>query len=129
MHLLWLSDAELTGPDEAVCTGNQIVFLCNQPAGISRWTVHLPDNPLMKVARHTDAGRALLFANVPYGFEIYVLPHSSMTLVSSELRVTADGRLDGVMVECGGINGTFSSEIQVASVGECIHSQPRILSI
>ena len=54
-----------------------------------------------------------------FHFELHVVSNSSNS-ITSELQVTAVSELNGVIVECGGLSGTFMSAIQVASVGELI---------
>ena len=116
------SDAQLTSPDEAVCVGEQVVFVCQQSGSTSRWTVDLPgeiSNELSISASSSQAGTVLIFVNDPgFGFEIHILSSSSASSVISELRVTAVRQLNGATVECAGASGSFMSTIQIASVGE-----------
>ena len=115
------SDAQLTSPVEAVCVGEQVVFVCQQSGGISRWTVSLPggiSNELSNSASSSQAGTVLTFTNDPgFGFEIHVLSSSSSGSVISELHVTAVRQLNGVTVECAELSERFMSTIQIASVG------------
>ena len=115
-----MSDAQLTSPGEAVCVGQQVVFVCQQTGSAVRWTVNLPggiSNELLHSVSSSEAGRVLKFSNDSFGFEIHVLSSSSSSSVISELRVTAVRQLNGVSVECAG-NRYYSSNIQIAFVGE-----------
>ena len=115
------TDAQLTPPDEAVCVGEQVVFVCQQTGSTLRWTVDLPggiSNELVNTASSSQAGIVSMFTNDPYGFEIHVLSSSSSSSVISELHVTAVRQLNGVTVECEGGIGRYMSTIQIASVGE-----------
>ena len=116
-----LPDALLTPPDEAVCVGKQVVFVCQEAGSSLRWTVNLPGgSSIVNSASSAQAGTVLTFSNDPgFGFEIHVLSSSSASSVISELRVTAVRQLNGVTVECVGPSGRFMSTIQIASVGEC----------
>ena len=116
------SAAQLTSPSEAVCVGEQVVFVCQQIGGISRWTVgNLPRgiSGFTATALSSLAGMVYSIHDDPgFGFEIYVLPSSSSSSVISELRVTAVRQLNGVTLRCEGGNGSFVSTIQIASIGK-----------
>ena len=101
--------------------GKQVMFACQQSGSILRWTVgNLPGYYSISIsASSSQAGSVLAFTNDPgYGFEIYVLNSSSGSSVISELHVTAVRQLNGVTVECLGVSGSYTSTIQIASVGE-----------
>ena len=101
-----------------MCPGNRVVFTCQQTSTPSRWTINLPSITLQNSAQSSLVGSILTFGNDPvFHFELHIVSNSSNRL-TSELQVTAVRELNGVRVECTGINGTFVSTIRVASVGE-----------
>ena len=108
-------------PTEPVCPGNRVIFICQQPGALARWTIILPSITLQNSAQNSQYGSVLTFVADPgYRFEIHVVSNSSSSIITSELQVTAVRELDGVTVECAGHSGTFMSTIRVASVGEFI---------
>ena len=115
-ELATLSDAQLTPPVEAVCLGQQVLFVCQQPGSTTTWTVNLPRMRL-RVLAPREVGRVEMFPDDP-GFAFEVITMANNTSIVSELRVTAARELNGVRVDCEGFRGTYMSEIQVASVGE-----------
>ena len=101
--------------------------ICQQPGLGLRWTIsNLPggiSDRLTVDISSLQAGAVLNFRNDPYGFEIHILSSSSAsTSVLSELRVTAVRELNGVTVECFGLNGTFVSTIQISSACESMNA-------
>ena len=114
------TDAQLTPPIEAVCPGNDIVFICQQIGSVSRWTITMPGRTLQRSVGSSQVGAVVTFENDPIHFEILVIAFNSSNIITSELQVTAIRQLNGVTVECAGLSGTFTSTIQVASVGELI---------
>ena len=121
IQLFIVIDAQLTSPVEAVCPGNRVIFTCQQAGSLSRWMIYLPSIILQSAAQSSqNDGSTLTFDNDPgFHFELHVVSNSSNS-IASELQVTAVSELNGVIVECGGLSGTFMSAIQVASVGELI---------
>ena len=117
-----LSDAQLTSPGEAVCVGEQVVFVCQQIGSTLRWTVDLPggvSNQLSTSAVSSQSGTVWTIPNDPgFGFEIHILSSSSASSVITELRVTAVRELNGVTVECLGGTGLFTSIVLV--LGESV---------
>ena len=106
------------------------MFTCQQPGPISVWRINLPMTTLTNSASSSEAaGTVSTFVNDPgFGFEIHILSSSSGSVIS-ELRVTAVRELNGVTVECIGGSGTFTSTIQIASVGELVYRGTRILKL
>ena len=114
---LYAIDAQLTSPSEAVCPGNCVIFTCQLTGFFSRWTINLPSVMLHNSAQISQQGSIVTFSNDPFDFEIHVVSNTSNS-ITSELQVTAVRQLDGVTVECGGVNETFLSANRVVSVGE-----------
>ena len=112
-----MADAQLMSPTEAVCVGEQLVIVCNQSLYL-RWTVNLPGMMPLTAETPAKVGTVGTFQNDPgLGFEIFTTSNV-MASITSELRVTAARKLDGVTVECEGFSEMFMSMIQVALVGE-----------
>ena len=109
------TDAQLTSPDEPVCIGEQVVFVCQRTSTTSLWAVHLPLVTLQNSAAVSQAG-TVTFQNDPgFGFEIRVFNFSQSSAFVSELHVTAVSQLNGVTLECDGSSGSFMSTIQISS--------------
>jgi hypothetical protein len=70
--------------------------------------------------RNTEVGTIVFGVDRGFNFELHVV--SNNITVITELQVTAVIELNGVMVVCAGSgdNRTFTSTIQVASIGELI---------
>ena len=117
--IIILLDAQLTSPSEAVCPGNRVIFTCQLTGFFSRWTINLPSVILMlhNSAQISQQGSIVTFSNDPFDFEIHVVSNRSNS-ITSELQVTAVRQLNGVTVECGGVNETFMSANRIVSVGE-----------
>ena len=121
---IYLSDAQLTSPDAAVCVGKQVVFSCQQAGGIGSWTVDLPlGRTLFSSVSSSQSNRIAYFLNDDFGFKIHILPTSTPNSVHTDLHVTAVRQLHGVRVVCQGAGGIFNSTIQVASVGKFTHAE------
>ena len=101
--------------------GKQVVFVCQQTGPTLTWRVVLPgQTSIERSVLSSQVGTKLTFQSDPgFGFEIHILSSSSSGIIS-ELRVTAVRQLNGVTVECRGGGGTDMSNIQIASVGECV---------
>ena len=97
------------------------MFVCQQTGPTLTWRVTLPGgSSIERSVLSPQAGTVSTFANDPgFGFEIHILSSSSASIIS-ELCVTAVRQLNGVTVECRGGSGTDMSNIQIASVGECV---------
>ena len=110
------TNAQLTSPDEPVCIGEQVVFVCQRTSTTSLWAVNLPLVTLQNSAAVSQAGTVLTFQNDPgFGFEIHVFNFSQSSGFVSELHVTAASQLNGVTLECDGSSGSFMSTIHIAS--------------
>lgn len=57
-----------------------------------------------------------------FEFKIYAHLQNSSTLIFSEVHVIAVRELNGVQVECTGLNGSFTSTIQIASIGKSVNA-------
>ena len=125
VYILAHSDAQLTPPGEAVCVGEEVVFVCQQNGSTSlfnlvlTWIVDLPGGTSIERSVFAPkVGTVWTFENDPgFGFEIRILSSSSAGKMS-QLHVTAARELNGVTVECLGGGGRFTSTIHVALVGE-----------
>ena len=112
-------------PREPVCSGNRIIFSCNQTSFIVRWIIDFPSGtvPQTRDARSEQVGSVFPFRdNDPFHFEIHVLSYNSNTLIT-ELQVTAVNQLNGITVTCEGPDPSSdftSPSVQIASVGESI---------
>ena len=97
------------------------MFVCQQTGPTLTWRVILPGGiSIERTVLSPQAGTVLTFeTDRSFGFEIHILSSSSAGIMS-ELRVTAVSELNGVTVECRGGSGSFMSNIQVVSVGECM---------
>ena len=81
-------------------------------------TVNLPDITLENSTSSPQVGAELTFVDDPgLGFEIQI-SHIVFSFIISELHMTAVRQLNGVMVECLGGSGNFTSIIQIAPVAE-----------
>ena len=104
-----------------MCPGNRVIFTCQQSGFATTWTINLqpPLHQNVRLSPLASVGSVISFgADSGFNFEVQIESNSS-GIITTELRVTAVRELNGVRVECtGGINGTFPSTIQVASVGE-----------
>ena len=114
VSMLAHSDAQLTSPGEAVCVGEQVVFVCQQTGPTLTWRVDLPGgSSIERSVLSPEVGTVVTFVNDPgLGFEIHILSPSSAGIIS-ELRVTAVRQLNGVTVECRGASGSFMSTIAI----------------
>ena len=130
LEIRFCSDAQLTSPGEAVCVGEQVVFVCQQSGSTLRWTVgNLPggvSNELTITSSSSQAGMVLTLVDDPgFGFEIHVLSSSSSSNVITELHVTAVRQLNGVTVGCRGPIESYMSTIQIIS-GEFTYNNSHI---
>ena len=117
MNWLHLSDAQLTAPVETVCSGQPVLFLCQQLSASATWIVNIP-GLMLRVLAPRAVGELEMFPGDPgYAFEVTTTALGNGSIVS-ELRVTAVRELDGVTVNCEGFSGMYMSEIQVAAIGE-----------
>ena len=116
-------DAELLSPSDPVCPGNRVIFTCQLSGAFARWRINLPSVlTLQNTAQSSQVGSVLTFVNDPgFNFELHIVSfNSNIDIITTELQVTAVRELNGVTVECAGSSETFTSTIQVASVGELI---------
>ena len=112
-------DAQLISPSEPVCPGNCVIFTCQQPGAFVRWNINLQPT-LRQTAQSTQVGSVITFGvDRGFNFELHIVSFSS-GILTTELQVTAVRELNDVTVECTGSSGTFTSIIDVASVGELI---------
>ena len=96
--------------------GKQVVFSCQQGAGITMWNINWPAGmTLSGTVLSENVGGVV---NLGSGFEIHVLSvNSSNGILTSELRVKASRELNNTAVQCRGTM-TYTSTIQIVSVGE-----------
>ena len=101
------------------------MFACQQTGATLRWTVILNGtyNFSNSAISSLDGGVSNFTGDPGFGFSIHILPSIStcISIINSELRVTAVRQLNGVTVECLGLSGKFMSTIQIVSVSEFAH--------
>ena len=113
------SGAQLASPSEPVCSGNRVIFTCQQPGAFAQWRINLQPT-LRQTAQSTQVGSVITFGvDSGFNFELHIVSNSS-GILTTELQVTTVRELNDVTVECIGSSGTFMSIIDVASVGELI---------
>ena len=95
------------------------MFSCEVAGRTARWEVE--SLMLQQSVRHDQSGTSVPLRSQhdeekDFGFVIHILPNSSTTRLFSELRVTAVGELNGVMVKCQGskMSDIYTATIQVA---------------
>ena len=113
-------DAQLISPSEPVCPGNRVIFTCQLPGSLIRWTITLSSSTIDNSVQspQNGPGSILRFPEDPgFNFEIHVISSGSDG-ITTELQVTAVRELNGVMVECAGLTTRFTSTISIASISE-----------